>query len=239
MKQKIVCAVVFLSLLSSISCATPNVIILPNGAKAYYYIPPQIEGYKYTFLIALHGKGSSARSSFDFWHDIAVKHHLILLAPQGTGTEYSYFNHLRKNIKNVVKFTYMIKKKRYFSNNNIVLAGFSMGGGFAVDLAMNRPKLYSKVLCVFGFYQDRHIRKLRKIKSADIKAQDYYFITGKGDVTQDSLTRGAVELRRRGAKVKLVAVPDLYHEFPLDFNSTYPEVFHQLGANLTGNISAI
>lgn len=178
----------------------------------------------YPLMIALHGISENAQTSVKRWSGLSKENGYILLAPQGTGTRNSYVSDVTGNIHNIFKYIKIIKQKHKLISDDVLVAGFSMGGNFAIDMALRHPHRFPKALCVFGFFGERHAYWAGLQNPEYIGNQKYYLITGEKDVTRDYLRRADRVIRYRGGQVKLDIYKDLYHSLPADIVDKFREI---------------
>lgn len=225
MKTCILNFFILVLILFSATCSAMEKIELPNGAIAYLEYPSDFNIHKrYPLLIALHGMGHDAQRACREWGSIANKYGYVMLAPQGTGDRNSYLNSIDKNVQNIFSFIKELNRRANLKKDDTVVAGFSMGGSFAVDLGLRHPHRFPRIISVFGFFVKRHEHWLTIQNKEYVVPQHYYFITGDKDITRGSLSRGYEALLEKGALVKVDVIKDLYHDFPADFVDFYTSI---------------
>lgn len=212
----------FIVLISAVSSclvvAEPEWISLKNGSEALLYLPDSFNpSQKYPLLIALHGMGETAEQAYTAWRPVADELKMILLCPKGSNFVEGYTRAPIDDRRNISLFYYLMSKKYLIDQEKSVLAGFSRGGNFAIETGLVYPSKFKNVVCIFGFFLDRHrsiMAQNTQLSRSLYHNSQFYFITGHGDMTEYSLKRGYQSFNRKGISVKLDVYSDLRHAFP-------------------------
>ncbi len=177
--------------------------------------------------MALYGLNQSPKMAFPYWKPIADKLGAILICPQGSHTQHAYLRLPNDDRKQFVRYKNALQKKYRFTNKDVILAGFSRGGNFAIETGLLFPKDFPNILCIFGFFNTFNNKKLQN--QARIKAlqnSQFLFITGKGDLTKNSLTNGYRLLKSHHIPATLKIYPNLIHDYPKDLSDQIHQSFY-------------
>jgi predicted alpha/beta superfamily hydrolase len=218
---KIILSLIILSFLPmSVLAADYKYISLKNGAKAILYLPKNFRWNEtYPILTVLHGMGESAEYTFNIWQGTADDLHMILLIPVGSNFKEGF---LKKPIDDRENISYLWDKvylKYNIDREKSLLVGFSRGGNFAVDIGLFYPRKFNKVICIFSWFSSYHKMIATNIDKKHYRKSKFYFITGQGDMTQNSLTWAHDTFSDMGIKTKLEVYPNLYHAYPPDLTA--------------------
>jgi len=204
----------------SIISANPTWVSLENDSKAMLWFPPKFKADEsYPLLIALHGMGETVESAYEIWQPVALELNMILICPRGSNFKEGYVRYPVDDRLNLSRFFYEICKKYQIDRNRSLLAGFSRGGNFAIETGLVYPYKFKNVVCIFGFFSDRH----KEIADNNINhygnvygGSRFLLITGQGDITQHSQSKAYSEFERKEIPVKMLIYPNLFHSIPLD-----------------------
>ncbi|RAP33591.1 hypothetical protein DID77_02895 [Candidatus Marinamargulisbacteria bacterium SCGC AG-439-L15] len=126
---------------------------LKNGFSGKVYIPEQFDFSKpSTLIIALHGIRQSAESAYEKWQPVAKAYQMILLCPQGSDYIQAYRRSPVDDRQNIRQLRNKLMSLYPIKENDVWMVGFSRGGNLAVEMGVLYPKEFSKVICLFGFY---------------------------------------------------------------------------------------
>ncbi len=206
----------FLISFSKQSLEAETFVKLKKGAVAIQHLPIGFNPSKrYPVIIALHGKGQTARHAFNAWQEVADDLQMILLCPKGSNFNQGYTRKPIDDRKIFMDFLHYLDQKYRIDTSKSFLAGFSRGGNFAIETGVLYPNKFPNIICLFGFYNDLLTEEIKKSRNRALyKRARFYFMTGKTDVTRESLERGAKILNEHGIKTKVKVFPNLYHSYP-------------------------
>ncbi|MFC1617240.1 alpha/beta hydrolase-fold protein [Candidatus Margulisiibacteriota bacterium] len=195
---------------------------LKKSGRAIVYIPASYyqkanRFRRYPLLIALHGLRETSEQSLGRYQKIANNLNMILVCPRASSYRGGYTRKPKDDREKIsYLFDYMVRNYRIRKNKS-VLVGFSRGGHIAVEIGLMYPAKFRNVVCMFGFFDKRHERmlknNLRRYKRL-YKRSRFYFITGKGDLSQRATNLGYRTMKNRGIKTKLKTYPNLLHGIP-------------------------
>lgn len=176
-------------------------------------------------LIALHGNQSNANKTLPFWKP-AVDGGYMLAVPQSKQAMFRgayIWDDLDASFKRVKTCFAALKKDRNLDPERIILAGHSMGGLVAIQMALtgelpvhgliaNGPAL------PFGDAPDEFEKALALAKARGLRA---YFIMGDKDVDiEQEAVRAFVEnMSTAGIPCKLEIVPGATHDYTPDYDA--------------------
>ena len=201
----------------------PIKVKLKRGAEALLVLPNHYDSfYHYPVCIVLHGNGETAQEILLKWKAIVKKEKMIFLAPIGRDIESGFLRTPIDERDDIVDLIIYLKKHYRINPTKTIVAGFSKGGSFAIELGVMHPTLFPNVLCIFGFYDTESERFDQKVlaplqryaKYGDYRRSKFYFLTGETDVTRPSLSEGERVLTSYHVNVKLNPCPNLNHQYP-------------------------
>jgi predicted esterase len=180
----------FLFFSNSIFAGKKQTIKLKNGTKAILYLPNNFSVKKrYPILMVLHGLREGSETPYKFFKPIADENNFILICPQAKNTQKGYQRKPIDDRKNFVYFMNLLDQKYNVNFAKSILAGFSRGGNFALETALLYPRKFNNVLCLFGFYNKNFDNLIVKNSKKKLyRYSKFYLITGKKDLTKESLT---------------------------------------------------
>jgi len=200
--------------------ASEKIITLSDGAKAIVYEPNGFRQKKrYPMLMVLHGIKETAQATLQTWKPVADAFKMILVCPVGSNFEHAYTRRKPRDDRySFVQFRQHLDQTYNIDCAKSVLIGFSRGGSFAIETGLLYPTKFKNVVCIFGFYTGSKpyiAPSLKKNHTQRLyKHTKFYLITGKGDLTQASLTYAKSALEKHKIKTKLKTFPKLIHSYP-------------------------
>jgi predicted esterase len=198
--------------------ATPIIKILQPNPKSS---PPPL-------LLALHGSNANVEMQVKHW-ELAVQCGWLVAMPQSSqiyapGT-YTW-NDWEWAQQEVCERYKMLSKEYPIDREQIVLAGFSQGGGLALWLVLSGAVKAQGLILVGPFLDDlaQIIPLLEKHAQSGLRV---YLVAGQ----RDRYCRGIAQqlaalLPRYGIACKLDDYPDLENNFPIDFEKNLPEALN-------------
>ncbi len=184
---------------------------------------PENHSEKSPLLIALHGNQRMAFDTLPFWQE-SVKKGFVLAIPQSSQAMFKgafIWDDLEASFADVKAVLENLKKDTSFNASHVILAGHSMGGFIAIQMALMdelnvRGFITNGPAIPFGDAPDE-LEKL--LPSAHDRGLRAYFIVGEKDVDiePDEIRAFAEKLRSAGIACELETVPGATH----DYNSAY------------------
>ncbi len=169
-------------------------------------------------LIALHGNQRLALATLPFWES-AIKKGWALALPQSTQAMFKnsfVWDDFKESFESVQINFAELKKTLVFDQNRVVLAGHSMGGLIAVEMALR------SLVSVRGFIVNGPAtpfadapEELESLLPAILKSGlRCYFIIGEmdDDIFQDEIKAFAQKLKSAGVPCELEVVPNARHD---------------------------
>jgi dienelactone hydrolase len=175
---------------------------------------------KLPLLIGLHGRNGHADSNLEHW-ETARRHGWLVLSPQSRQALYqgSYcWDDSEQGLREILFHLEEVMQLYNVDRERIVMGGFSQGSGMAIYAA------FSGNISVRGFIgvgtfiaePDSLVPLARQAK--DVRG---YFITGEKDHTLDKAKAIQRILEENNIQFSEEVYPDLGHEFPPDFGSSF------------------
>jgi predicted esterase len=195
-------------------------ISLPNGTKALLYLPEDINLQdRRPLLMALHGMGQTPEQILEIWRPVADSLSMILLCPKGSNFTEGWTRYPMDDRKNLSDFFIKINTTYKIDRLHSVLVGFSRGGNFAIETGLVYPSTFRKVICICGFFLDKHeLIAQNNLQGLPYlyKKSFFYFITGKSDSTHPSLLDGVALFQKNHIATQIKIYPNLTHGYPSD-----------------------
>ena len=170
-------------------------------------------------LISLHGNQSLASDTVPFWKP-AVSKGYVLAVPQSTQAMFKdafAWDDLDKPFADVNASYIKLKEELPFNENHIVLAGHSMGGLIAIQIAL------TGLINVRGFiangpalpFMDAEDELESLLPPARERGLRGFFIIGENDtdIFQDEVRALAEKLKSAGIACELETVPGATHDY--------------------------
>ncbi|MFQ5759090.1 MAG: alpha/beta hydrolase [Candidatus Bathyarchaeia archaeon] len=196
--------------------ATPSILVSEPEALS------EDDRRPWPLLIALHGNNSSAEDSASYWHKATAKGWLLAL-PQSSQVDGpdTYVWNDRDWTEQEIKDHYNSLLERYsIDEGEVVLAGFSMGGRWAIWLSLNASVKARGFVAVAPFLPDveRFVPLMDIARGSRLRG---YIIVGEQDSESCEGARALAEhMRSQDLLCELEVHPDLGHAYPLDFHQS-------------------
>ncbi|NQY73218.1 MAG: hypothetical protein HRT90_00480 [Candidatus Margulisbacteria bacterium] len=201
----------------------PKQITLPNGASGLLYLPQSHKFYKpYPLLIALHGMKQTPENTLEKWRPISDKLGYILLCPKGSEFNKGFIRTPTDDRKMILALREKVSNHFTIDYKRSIVAGYSRGGTFALELGLLYPQKFPNVISIFGFYNQKMnpIVSIQKESHAYINSR-FFLITGRTDATYESAKGAHHALLKRDIKSKLRTYQQLTHSYPTDLIHTF------------------
>jgi dienelactone hydrolase len=179
-------------------------------------------------LIALHGNLSSAEASLDYWRP-AVSAGWMLAMPQSTRTDENgefIWNRPGYNewpVEEIQRHSDNLINQYSIDADNIVIAGFSMGGGLAAWMTLHGYINVRGFILVAPYLPYEYVEAptMDVVNAEKLRG---YVIVGEQDQPLCEFSGLFRErLMKKNVPCKLVTYPNLDHEYPPDFESALPQ----------------
>ena len=174
----------------------------------------------YPLLIALHGGAGNKDSNLEYW-EIARQKGWLVLSPQSTQPLYSgsySWIEPEQALEDLQFYVEQVSNDHPIDQQRVVIAGFSQGGGMAIYAALSGKFRARGFIGLASFWNDPG--SLKPL-TGDAQRVRGYFITGKKDHTLDNLRKIQEVLRENHIQFTEEVHPELGHEFPPDFDTSF------------------
>jgi acetyl esterase/lipase len=183
-------------------------LIKPKGATA-----------PYPLLLALHGNNSNIASSERYWR-AAAEHGWLVALPQSSQamSEHGFgWNDHNWSVGEVVRHFATIQEDYAIDHEQVIVAGFSMGGGLAAWLALS-GELPARGFIAIGPFLDRVESVLPLLDAPRERPLRAYLVASQRDAYCYGVAQKLAELLpTHGIACELELHPDLGHDFPPAF----------------------
>jgi pimeloyl-ACP methyl ester carboxylesterase len=174
-------------------------------------------------LIGLHGRNGHKDSNLEEW-ETARRRGWLVLSPQSRQVLYpgSYcWDDSEQGLNDILFHFAEIKKTYNVDLQRIIVAGFSQGSGMAIYAALSRKLKVSGFIGIGTYWADpESLAPLAQLAS-QTKALRGYFVVGEKDQTLNKTREIQKILDENDIQFGEEVHPDLGHEFPSDFESSF------------------
>jgi predicted esterase len=182
----------------------------------------------YPLLIALHGGAGNKDSNLEYWK-IACQKGWLVLSPQSTQPLYSGSYSWIEPEQALADLHFYIEqtlKDHPIDQQRVVIAGFSQGSGMAIYAALS-GKLNVRGFIGIGTYwaDPESLGPLAQL-ARQTKAIRGYFVVGEKDQTLNKTREIQKVLNENNIQFDEEVHPDLAHEFPADFESSFDKAIN-------------
>jgi dienelactone hydrolase len=180
---------------------------------------PEASGL-HLLLIALHGGAGNKDSNLEYW-EVARQKGWLVLSPQSTQPLYSgsySWIEPEQALADLHFYVEQLSKDHSIDQQRVVIAGFSQGSGMAIYAALS-GKINTRGFLAIGTYWADPSSLIPLARQA--KSVRGYFITGEKDHTLDKAREIQNVLRENNIQFGEEVHPDLGHEFPRDFGTSF------------------
>lgn len=209
---------------ASVTSAKITTVTLESGSKALQYLPQNFNPLKsYPFIMALHGMGEYTRPTLDKWIDIADHYGYILICPVGSNFKRGFTKKPVDDRAQFLAFKKHLESQYKIRTKESILAGFSRGGSYAIETGILYPEDFPNVLSMFGYFNKINYEHLISM-NRDYRQSQFYILTGLGDYSELSSSKGYMALQERGIAIQLEIIYQLFHRYPRDFLNHFGEI---------------
>jgi predicted esterase len=197
----------------------------PAGSPLTLEFFPKDATKETPLLIALHGNQSTANKTLPFWKP-SVEEGFMLAVPQSTQAMFTnayIWDNLDVTFQQVKDCLQSLKEKTTFDPDRVILAGHSMGGFAAIQMALT-GELAVQGLIVNGPalpFEDAPEEFETALTSANERGLRAYFIMGDRDVDieQDAIRIFVGKMKSAGIPCELEIVPGATHDYNSDYDA--------------------
>jgi len=177
----------------------------------------------YPLLIALHGGAGNKDSNLEYWK-IAPQKGWLVLSPQSTQPLYSgSFSWIEPEqaLADLNFYVEQILKDYPIDQQRVVIAGFSQGSGMAIYAALSGKLKVRGFIGIGTYWADPESLDPLAQLARQTKPISGYFIVGEKDQTLNKTREIQRVLDENNIQFEEEVHPDLAHEFPADFESSF------------------
>jgi predicted esterase len=182
-------------------------------------VPDDISG-EVPLFIGLHGRNGHNESNLEQW-EIARRRGWMLLSPQSRQALYQggyCWDNSDQGLKDILFHLGEVLQSYRVDRKRIVIAGFSQGGGMAIYAVLSERIAARGFIGIGTFLADPSsliplARRMQSVRG--------YFITGEQDQYLDKIKEIQNILRENNISFGEEVHPNLGHEFPSDFGSSF------------------
>ena len=175
---------------------------------------------KYPLLIALHGRNGNKDTHLEFW-EVARQRGWLVVSPQSTQPLFDgayCWDDPALGIADVLLSYEQISQQYQIDPQRILIAGFSQGSGMAIYTALS-GKIEPRGFIGVASFWDRPTSLVPQTEAA--RSVRGYFVIGEKDHTLENAREVKNVLKESGIQFAEELHPDLGHEFPADFGSSF------------------
>jgi predicted esterase len=190
-------------------------------------LPEEPASGMYPLLIALHGRNGNKDSHLETWEAARQKGWLVL-SPQSTQPLFSgsfCWDDSALGLEDILFYYQQISETSRIDPKRMIIAGFSQGSGMAIYTALSGKIEARGFIGVASFWDKPN--SLVPLTNAARHVRGY-FITGERDHTSENAKAVRRVLKENNIQFAEEVHPDLGHEFPADFSSSFDKAINFL-----------
>jgi predicted esterase len=174
----------------------------------------------YPLLIALHGHNGSKDTHLEYWESARQRGWLVLSvqSTQATFPGAYHWNDPEQGLADLLFYFEQVSEKYPIDLQRIIMAGFSQGSGMTMWTVLSSKIPARGFIGIASWWPDP---KALAPQSEEAKRVRGYFITGEKDHTLETARQIQKVLRENNIQFVEEVHPDLGHEFPSDFESSF------------------
>jgi predicted esterase len=194
-------------------------------ARDYTVLSPEppLSGL-YPLLITLHGRNGNKESDLAQW-ELARQRGWLVLSAQSTQPVFLgayHWDDPARGLDDLYFYYEQVSEKYWIDSQRVVIAGFSQGSGMAIYTALKGDLSIRGFIGIGTWWADpAELASERK----DVRG---YFVTGEKDHTLDRAREIQGVLRKNGILFGEEVHPELGHQFPADFGSSFEEAIRYI-----------
>lgn len=183
-------------------------------------LPEAPSSGRYPLLIALHGRNGNKDAHLEFW-ETARQRGWLIVSPQSTQPLFDgayCWDDPALGLADVLFSYEQIAQKYRIDPQRMIIAGFSQGSGMAMYMALS-GKIGMRGFIGIASFWDKPDSLVPQ--TDDAKSIRGYFIIGEKDHTLENAKVVRNVLKENHIQFAEELHPDLAHEFPADFGSSF------------------
>jgi predicted esterase len=179
----------------------------------------------YPLLIALHGRNASKDTDLEHWQ-AACQRGWLVLSTQSTQPLFSgayCWDDAALGLADLSSYYDEVSREYPIDPQRVLLAGFSQGSGMAIQAALSEKFGASGFIGVGTFIAEPDSLIPLVKQSPSVRG---YFVIGEKDHTLDKVRAIQHILKENSIPFAEEVHPDLAHEFPADFGSSFEKAIN-------------
>jgi predicted esterase len=201
----------------------PELLLIPPEGKRQGRLP---------LLLGLHGNSENARLAANNWRPISAKGWLLACAQssQLLISDAYVWNDLERGSAEVQRLYGMLNTEQVIDPDHIILGGFSMGGGLAIQMAVTGA-IKTRGFLVVGPYLPDLEPLAPYLDTAAANGLRGYIVMGLQErpEAQEIMRKIETLLNARGIPCAVEERPEIAHAFPADFDISLDKALAFLG----------
>jgi predicted esterase len=201
---------------SNRKCIEMQAYIQPNRTL----LVPEDTSRALPLFIGLHGRNGHKDTNLEYW-EIARRCGWLVLSPQSTQALYPggyYWDDSEHGLQDILFHIEEISRMNTVDQDRIVIGGFSQGSGMAIYAALSGKINTCGFIGVGTFMAEPQLLMPLAKNAKSIRG---YFITGEKDYALKKAREIQHILKENNIQFAEEAYPDLGHEFPPDFETSF------------------
>ena len=197
---------------------------IANTQPVLKILKPENPSESYPLLFALHGNSSNVNVFAPHWRSAQEHGWLVALpqSPQAFAPETFSWNDWDWEIPTLVEHYSQICQTFPVDRNRVVLAGFSMGAGLALWLALERTIEVRGLICVAPFLSEVEALRSLLAQPENQKLRIYLVASKEDEYCYDVAVKLSEIMSQYGIDHKLDIYTDTGHAFPSSFEQRVP-----------------
>jgi predicted esterase len=188
-------------------------------------VPEAPTSGRYPLLIALHGRNGNKDAHLESW-EAARQRGWLVISPQSTQPLFDgayCWDDSALGLADVLSSYEEISQKYQIDPQRILIAGFSQGSGMAIYTALT-GKIGAQGFIGVASFWDKPDSLVPQTDGA--RSLRGYFVIGEKDHTLENAKEVQSVLKENGIQFAEELHPDLGHQFPAEFGSSFENAIH-------------
>jgi predicted esterase len=179
----------------------------------------------YPLLIALHGRNGNKAAHLEFW-EAARQRGWLVVSPQSTQPLFDgayCWDDSALGLADVLSSYAQVSQKYQIDPQRMLIAGFSQGSGMAIYTALSGNVKVRGFIGIASFWDKPDSLVPQSEAARWVRG---YFVIGEKDHTLENAKEVKNVLKEHGVQFTEELHPDLAHEFPADFGSSFEKAIN-------------